>query len=521
MRALSRVDLIWVVVVGAGCAASCAGERPEFGKYKGTGDAASSNESDQSTSHSTADASAPDASKTNEDPLLEGGTWDAAGRDMTEESDADSDIDFDAGGNSTEAENRDGGVTNDAACDDSIGACTERDSCLEHDSSVASSCGDGLVSDGEACDVSAAWCHECQLVPAVSAGGRHTCALLTTGGVKCWGYNAAGELGNNVTSEQLAPVDVLGLRSGAAAVVAGGRHTCALLASGGVKCWGMGQFGELGNNDTSDQTIPVDVTGLSSGAAAIATGGGHTCALLTNGAIKCWGGGRYGQLGNNNTNDQWAPVDVVGLDGGVAAITAGGGHTCALLANGGVKCWGYGGLGQLGNDDTSDMSVPVDVVGLGSGVSAIAAGSGFTCALLTAGGVKCWGFGADGRLGSGDSSDTSSTSVPVDVVDIGSDASAITVGYAHACVLLTNGGVKCWGYGGFGQLGNGATASHSAPVNVTKLGSAVSTIAAGTYHTCALLENGGIKCWGNGENGRLGNNDSSGHLTPVDVIGFP
>ena len=471
------------------------------------------------SSRSLADARTPDASRISDEPLVEGGTSDAEGQEVIEGSGASAGVDREAGASNSGTETRDGGSgTNDTACDDGTGACTECDSCLEPDSSVAPYCGDGLVSDGEACDVSAAWCHECQVVPAVSAGGRHTCALLTTGGVKCWGYNAAGELGNNVTSEQLAPVDVIGLRDGAAAVAAGGRHTCALLANGAVRCWGKGTNGELGNNDTSDRSVPVDVTGLSSGAAAIAAGDGHTCALLTNGGVKCWGGGRYGQLGNNNTNDQWAPVDVLGLDSGVAAIAAGGGHTCALLSKGGVKCWGYGGFGQLGNGDTSDAPIPVDVVGLGSGVSAIAAGSGFTCALITDGGVKCWGLGTDGRLGN---SDTSSTSVPVDVVDIGSDASAITAGYSHACALLTNGGVKCWGYGGLGQLGNNDTVSHSVPVNVTKLGSAVSTIAAGTYHTCALLDNGGIKCWGSGENGRLGNNDTSAQLTPVDVVGFP
>lgn len=515
--------MAWVAVIGMGYLASCVGERPEFGKARTAGDAAFSSDSGDMwrSPHSlSSDARAPDASKIFEEPRVEAGMLDAGTLQTPQQSPEGSNTNNNADASSAEEEAYDSGkITNETAREAGIGTRTaECDACLEKDSSVPPYCGDGIVSDGEACDVSATWCHECQVVPAIAAGGGHSCALLKSGGVKCWGSGTKGQVGDGLNSEQLTPSDVTGLSRGVAAIAAGGHHTCALLTNGGVKCWGLGENGQLGNNDTSNKSAPVDVIGLSSGVAAIAAGSQHTCALLINGAIKCWGAGLRGRLGNDNTTDQLAPVDVAALDGAASAVTAGAQHTCALLANSGVKCWGYNVAGQLGSGDAEDRTIPIDVLNPGGNVSSVAAGAYHTCAVLTGGRVRCWGDGERGALGNGE---MSYTTRPVDVVDPGSSVAAIAAGGSHTCALLTNGGVKCWGFGQSGQLGNNGTENHSAPVNVTNLGSAVSTIAAGTYHTCALLENGGTKCWGNGENGRLGNNDTSDQLTPVDVIGLP
>jgi alpha-tubulin suppressor-like RCC1 family protein len=394
----------------------------------------------------------------------------------------------------------------------------------------------------------------------ITAGSSHTCALTTSGGVKCWGSGFDGQLGNGATSDQSTPVDVLAAGenpggtalSGITQIAAGAQHTCALTTSGGVQCWGYGFRGQLGNGARSDQSTPVDVlatggSGNLSGVAQITAGGFHTCALTTSGGVKCWGGGTSGQLGNRATpTEQSTPVNVVAAGGSgtlsdVTQITGGLTHTCALTTTRGVKCWGRGADGQLGNGATSGHSTPVDVVASGgfgtlSNATQITAGDSHTCALTTTRGVKCWGYGDDGQLGNGA---TSNQSTPVDVATyVGngllSGVAQITAGGYHTCALATSGGVKCWGRGTNGQLGNDATPNpQSTPVDVVAAGgggalSDGNQITAGFLHTCALTTSGGVQCWGRGAVGQLGNGaNPTTRTTPVDVTrsgeqpGFP
>jgi alpha-tubulin suppressor-like RCC1 family protein len=365
-------------------------------------------------------------------------------------------------------------------------------------------------------------------VAAIAAGAYHTCALTAGGGVKCWGYNVYGQLGDGTMTRRTTPVDVVGLASGVAAIAAGRYHTCAVTAGGGAKCWGYNGYGELGDGTTTQRSTPLDVVGLASGVAAIAAGGYHTCAL-TGGRVKCWGWNAYGQLGDGTTTQRSTPLDVVGLAGGVAAIAAGGYHTCALTAGGGAKCWGWNGSGQLGDGTYTDRSAPLDVVGLASGVAAVAAGWAHTCALTTGGGVgtpprqqfggvKCWGYNGCGQLGDGT---TAGSSTPVDVVGLASGVAAVAVGWYHTCALTTGGGVRCWGCNGSGQLGDGTTTQHSTPVDVVGLASGVAAVAAGGSHTCALTTGGGVRCWGDDSRGQLGDGwTSAASSTPVDVVGL-
>ena len=352
-------------------------------------------------------------------------------------------------------------------------------------------------------------------VTAISAGQSHTCALTTAGGVKCWGRNIYGQLGDGSTINRLTPVDVGGLTSGVTAIAAGSYHTCALTTAGGVKCWGYNAIGQLGDGGTLSRLTPVVVSGLASGVTAIAMAANHTCALTTGGGVKCWGSNYYGGLGDGSTTNRLTPVEVSGLASGVTAISAGQSHTCALTAAGGMKCWGRNELGELGDGTAIDRWTPFNVSNLTSGVTAIAAAGDHTCALTTAGGVKCWGYNPNGQLGDGSAGNLRRT--PVDVSGLASGVIAVTAGGNHTCALTTAGGVRCWGYNLYGQLGLGSTSYRFTPAEVNGRPSGVAVIVAGEHHTCALTTAGGVKCWGRNGNGQLGDGSTTGRLTPVDV----
>ena len=400
----------------------------------------------------------------------------------------------------------------------------------------------------------------------VTAGGSHTCASTQGGGAKCWGDNTFGQLGDGTMVQRLTPVDVVGLASGIATLSAGGDHTCALLAGGGLQCWGANRHGELGNGSTTPRTtlsnvyglgsgvtsiasgqfhtcamsgssincwgdntagqlgtgsliqrlVPVDVFGLSAGVVRVTTGGYHTCVVTTKAALKCWGDNTYGQLGIGNTQEQNVPVMVPSLFSNVSMVSAGEYHTCALTTAGGVKCWGSNSAGQLGDGTTTDRTTPVDVVGLTSGVTAIAAGHHHTCALVRSG-VQCWGDNAYGQLGDGT---TTESDTPVRVVGLGSPVIGITGGGDHACALTVSNGIKCWGANGFGQLGDGTTVQRTTPVDVVGLTSGVVQVSAGGLSTCARTNVGAMKCWGDNEDGQLGDGTTVQESAPVGVTGL-
>jgi len=351
---------------------------------------------------------------------------------------------------------------------------------------------------------------------AITAGGYHTCALQSTGAMKCWGFNGSGQLGDSSTTQSLIPTQVTGLTSGVTAITGGSGHTCALLSTGAVKCWGFNAYGGIGDNTNTNRSTPTQVTGLTSGVTAITAGFQFSCALLSTGAAKCWGANGY-RLGDNTTTDRWTPTQVDGLTSGVTAITAGNYHACALLSTGAAKCWGDNRLFALGDNTTTNRSTPTQVDGLTSGVTAITAGGMHTCALLSSGAVKCWGYNLGGRVGDNTSVNRST---PTQVNGLTSGVTAITAGNEHTCALLSTGAVKCWGQNDYGQLGDNSTTHRWTPTQVSGLTSGVTAIRAGGAHTCALLSTGALKCWGYNGDGRLGDNSTTNRLIPTQVNSF-
>jgi Regulator of chromosome condensation (RCC1) repeat len=300
------------------------------------------------------------------------------------------------------------------------------------------------------------------------------------------------------------------------AVAGSGLHTCALTVTGSVLCWGYNGNGELGDGTTTPRPTPVAVSSLSSGVTAIAVGGAHTCALTRAGAVLCWGINDHGELGDGSTTERLTPVAVSGLSSGVTAIATGDQHVCALTSAGGVLCWGANVHGALGDGTTTERLTPVAVSGLSSGVTAIGAGGLHTCALTSAGGVLCWGANVFGAVGDGSTTDRDA---PVSVSGLSSGVTALAVGEDHTCALTSAGGALCWGDNEDGDLGDGTATDRDAPVSVSGLSSGVIALAAGR-HTCALTSAGGVLCWGNNDVGELGDGTTAHRPTPVAVSGL-
>ena len=336
-------------------------------------------------------------------------------------------------------------------------------------------------------------------ITALAAGGDYACVGSSAGGAECWGLNYYGELGNGTTDEDWSatryPVPGLeGVTALAASPANSEDHTCAVVTAGAVKCWGANFNGDLGDGTTTYRKSPVGVAGLT-GATGVAVGFFHSCALLTDGTIKCWGADSSGQLGDGTTvTERFSPVSAVGITD-ATSIGAEANATCATRASGELDCWGRNAFGALG--PLASPLVPTAFPGISNAVG-IAVGYSHSCALIGDGTVKCWGEAGEGQVG--DPAYPFEDELPVTVPGI-ADAVQIVVGEAHSCALLGGGQVACWGDDLAGQLGVRNLFKSAAPVLVPGLGEVV-RIAAGSDFTCALKSDGEAICWG-GEFGNL------------------
>ena len=310
------------------------------------------------------------------------------------------------------------------------------------------------------------------------ARNYHTCGLATGGTAYCWGGNYSGQLGDGTSrTDRLVPVAVSGGRT-YTALTTGGNHTCGLATGGTAYCWGKNGYGQLGDgtsgvdaNDTSaDRLVPVAVSGGRT-YTALAAGFEHTCGLATDGTAYCWGYNGHGQLGDGtsgvNGSSSANRLVPVAVSGGrtYIALVAGHSHTCALTNDGTAYCWGYNGYGQLGdgtsgnNGGVDDRLVPVPVSG-GRPYTALAAGGMHTCGLTTEGTAYCWGWNGFGQLGDGTAGVNGGSSanrlVPV-AVSGGRAYMALVAEHRHTCGLSTGGNAYCWGHNGDGELGDGTS----------------------------------------------------------------
>ena len=391
----------------------------------------------------------------------------------------------------------------------------------------------------------------------ITSGDNHTCVVLVDNSVKCFGMGADGQLGNGTIdnigdgtglSVATSSAVALGVGRTVRSISAGAAHTCALLDNATVKCWGYGAVGALGYGGTANKgdstgqmgdSLPAVALGTGRTALQITVGSQHSCALLDNYSVKCWGRGTYGQLGIGSTatigdgaGEMGDSLVAVAFAAGRSArfIAAGSNHTCAILDNASVVCWGRGNSGQLGQGAITNIGhsglatvATTLAIDLGSGRTALAisAGDAHTCAILDNATIKCWGAGGNGRLGSGATTNlgdgAGEMGNSLGIVDVGSGrtARAISAGIAHTCAVLDNATVKCWGNGSSGNLGyenqnNVGDIPNQMGLNLAAValgaGRTALAVSAGGTHTCAVLDNASLKCWGDGSSGQLGSN---------------
>lgn len=356
-------------------------------------------------------------------------------------------------------------------------------------------------------------------VTAIAAGGAHTCAASWDGTMRCWGLNQFGQLGNGTLNSSNVPVEVTGLGTGPVArprlldIAAGGDHACAIVSGGKIFCWGSNYYGQLGLDSKTDYNImqPVREIAGADGSTALGTfvvaGENHTCAVYSPGLVACWGR-------NYSLRPAWIRVSGPSSNAlSVNAVAAGGNQTCVIEPGGTVKCW----VGIAGN-----YTQPTLIQGITA--KAIAVGRSHACAIDQSDTIKCWGSNVQGQLGNGTRTPTSGL-VAVNRTGAFVPAVALAAGDSHTCAVFSSGAVECWGSNANYQTGDPSTTTSFTLRPFQVISAGASAVAAGAVHSCARIDDGSVRrmeCWGWNASGQLGNGSTSQYsVTPVRVTGLP
>jgi alpha-tubulin suppressor-like RCC1 family protein len=372
----------------------------------------------------------------------------------------------------------------------------------------------------------------------LSAGAGHTCALLNNNTISCWGDDAKGQVGNsNVPGEpetyQTPENTQLPVGRTAKAIATGGENSCVVLDDNRQSCWGRDDSGQIGDGPSpSNISAPTAVVATTETVVAVAVNVDYSCSLFTSGSVRCWGSDDDGQLGNGGADvgvdgadvDTASNARAVEFPSGLAAsaVTTGKTHACAILDNAQISCWGSNGDGEIGNGTSgTPVTAPSAALTLPAGRTAesVSAGGNHTCAVLDNEGVTCWGSDASGQLGNGASS--ADVTQPPSPISLPGGAVAVATGRAHSCAVLVSNELYCWGDDSQGQIGTAGPNANSPTPVLIPIAPGVEAVALGDDHTCALLTNGGVTCWGSDTKGQLGNGAAEGSISAPSGVSIP
>jgi alpha-tubulin suppressor-like RCC1 family protein len=330
-----------------------------------------------------------------------------------------------------------------------------------------------------------------------------------------WGAGYHGQLGTNASTNQSSPVQTISGGTNWRSVSVNSVHSAAIKTDGTLWSWGGGNGGKLGTNASTSQSSPVQTISGGTNWRSVSVGFFHSAAIKTDGTLWLWSYGTSGQLGTNASTNQSSPVQTISGGTNWRSVSVGSVHSAAIKTDGTLWSWGGGNGGKLGTNASTSQSSPVQTISGGTNWRSVSVGSVHSAAIKTDGSLWLWGQGNFGGLGN---SLTTNQSSPVQTISGGTNWRSVSVRSFHSAAIKTDGTLWLWGAGYLGHLGTNATTNQSSPVQTISGGTNWRSVSAGFDNSAAIKTDGSLWLWGNGADGRLGNNSTNSQSSPVQTI---
>jgi len=343
-----------------------------------------------------------------------------------------------------------------------------------------------------------------------------------SGNLWTWGFNPAGQLGDNTAVSKSSPIQTIARGSNWKQVSCGYYHLATIKTDGTLWIWGFNNFGQLGDNTqgsglVNSKSSPIQTITFGTNWKQAACGKYFTAGIKTDGTLWYWGNNAQGNIGDNTVVHKSSPVQTIAFGNNWKQVACGGNHTAAIKTDGTLWCCGYNTNGELGDNTITNRSSPVQTVTFSNSWQQISCGQNHTAAIKTDGTLWCWGLNTFGRLGD---NTTTSRSSPVQTVAFGTNWKQVSCGYKHTAGIKTDGTLWLWGSNSSGQLGDNTITNRSSPVQATTFGSNWKQVSGGADYTGSIKSDGTLWCWGSNVYGRFGDNTNVDKSSPVQTITF-